>query len=533
MTFISISFIAFIAAVILVYFAVPSRYQWIVLLTASYVFYWINSGVLLLVMFGSTAATFLTARIIENISSNGKKYISERAGELTKEEKKALKEKTKKRTRLALFLGIVVVLGMLLFLKYFNFFGSNVSKLLSLAGIQAEVPVLNILLPLGISYYTLQAIGYMVDIYRGKYEADKNLCRFMLFISFFPQVIQGPIPRYNQLAPQLYEGHSFQYERFCYGAQLILWGWMKKLIIADRLAIPVNQIFDHSSGYHGIAVFFGAALYGLQVYTDFSGGMDIARGVSQILGIDLELNFRQPYFSTSIEDFWRRWHITLGAWMKDYVFYPLSLSKAFTKLSRKSRKVFGQFIGKRLPAFLAMFVVYFLVGFWHGPSWKYVAYGIWNGCFIMAGILLDETYGKLRKVFRIQSETVTWHAFQMTRTFILISVGRIFSRAAALSTALHMFRALCTEWYDLSFFLDGSLFDLGLNNANWILLAVSIIVLFLVDFLHEKDIRIRESIAKQSVIFRWGIYFTAVLLIFIFGIYGPEYDAASFIYGMF
>lgn len=531
MAFVSLPFILFIAAVTAVYFIVPKRFQWCVLLAGSYLYFWINSKWLVLILFAATLVTFLTGQAIYRVSSSGKKYIKENAKSLTPQDKKLYKENTKKKTRRILAVGIILVLGTLLFLKYFNFFAVNSNKVLKVAGV--EIPTLNLLLPIGISFYTLQAIAYMVDIYRGKYEPDRHLGKFMLFMSYFPQIVQGPIARYNKLAYQFYEEHRFDYKRVMFGIQLILWGWMKKVIIADRIATPANEIFSNYPQYSGFMVFLGAVFYGLQVYTDFSGGMDIARGVSQIFGIELELNFLQPYFSTSIEDFWRRWHMTLGGWMKDYIFYPLSLSKAFGNLSKKTRKLLGQFIGKRLPAFLAMFIVYFLVGFWHGAEWKYIAYGIWNGTFIMTGILLTEVYQKVREKLGIEETTFTWRLFQIIRTFIIVSLGRFFPRANGFRDALAMFRQMTVEWWDFSFIVDGRLLELGLDNANMILLAIAIIILFAVDYLHEKGVQIRETIAQQHIIFRWIIYLVAVFAILIFGIYGPGYDSAGFIYEQF
>lgn len=531
MAFVSLPFLLFISVTILVYFAAPDRFKWVVLLIASYLFFWFNSEMLVLVLFGQTLVTFFTALRIEKISTQSKDYLAAHKDELSSAERKELKNKSKDSARRVLRIGIILDIGTLLFLKYFNFFGDTANVVLTHFGI--KVPELNLLLPIGISFYTLQAIAYMVDVYRGKSEADKSLPKFMLFMSFFPQIVQGPIARYNHLAHQLYEGHKFDYQRFCYGIQLILWGFMKKLIIADRIGVPVDQIFDNFDEYHGIMIFLAGAGYGIQVYADFSGGMDIARGVSEIMGINLEMNFNQPYFSTSIEDFWRRWHMTLGGWMRDYIFYPLSLSKSFSKLGKTSRKYLGNYIGKRLPAFLAMFIVYFLVGFWHGSSWKYIAYGVWNGVFIAAGILLEDHYRAARNALRIEETSFTWRLFQIFRTFILCSIGRLFSRGTRLTASLAMMRSMTDCWWDLSPLTDGSLIKLGLSNANWYLLSISILVLFFVDYLHERGVHIREEIGRQQIIFRWAIYIMALFAVLIFGVYGTTYDSASFIYEQF
>ncbi len=531
MTFVSFTFLIFAAATVLLYFLLPKKIRWTVLLAASLVFYLVNSRWLLLALVACTLVTYVTGLCLATVNEGCAEQLARE--DLSREERKAVKDGAKKRGKALLTAGILLDLGMLLYLKYFNFFADNANRILSAAGIGFQIPGHKFLLPLGISFYTLQAISYMTDVYRGKCEADRNLAKFLLYMSFFPQIVQGPIPRYGKLAGQLYEGHSFDYDRLCRGLQLMLWGWFKKMVIADRADIPVTYLFYHYTRFEGPIVFFGAALYGIQVYADFSGGMDVARGICEILGIELDLNFRQPYFSTSVEEFWRRWHITLGAWMRDYVFYPLSLSKAFVSLGRRARKLLGTFIGNRLPSLLAMFIVYLLVGVWHGSSWKYAAYGIWNGLFIMSGILLDEFYGKAREKAGIDPDAAGWRLFQMVRTFAIISVGRIISRAQSFRCALEMLGRMLTHWWDLSFLLDGTLRKLGLDQANWFVLFLGTLLLLIVDLLHEKDVRIRDSLSREFVVIRWFVCIAAVLAILIFGIYGPAYSAASFIYEQF
>ncbi len=533
MTFVSLPFFLFVGATVLVYHLLPLKFRWVALLVASYVFYWLNSQALTAVLLATTLVTFGAGLWMQRVVDANRAAAEAGGKALSREEKKAAKAKAKKKAKRIMILGIALDLGALLFLKYFNFFGANVNRVLNRLGAGFSVPVLDLLLPLGISFYTLQAIAYLADVYRGKVKADRNPAKFMLFMSFFPQIVQGPIARHGQLAQQLYEGHRFDYQRVCFGAQLMLWGLFKKLVIAERVAIPVTYLFAHPDQYTGVMSFLAAALYGLQVYADFSGGMDIARGVAQMVGVELELNFTQPYFSNSIENFWRRWHITMGNWMREYIFYPLSLSRAFTNLGRKSRKLLGAYVGKRLPAFLAMFLVYFAVGFWHGADWKYVVYGLWNGVFIMSGILLENVYAKARNLCRIEETAVTWRAFRVIRTFILVSYGRFFSAAPSLGIALNMFGRTFQNPQDLSALTNGTLLKTGLNTANWVILAVFAVVLFYVDSKHERGVCFRSVFARQPLVFRWAIYIGAVLILLIFGIYGPEYNAAAFIYQQF
>ena len=526
MSFVSAFFLAFIAVVTVVYFVMPKTVRWVVLLVASYLFFFINSHFLILVLFAQTLVTYLCGRWMGIIDDKlALPADADRAA------KRAAKSEAKRLKKRAVHVGVVFNIGVWLFLKYFNFFADNANFILQLFNIQ--IPSLGLLVPIGLSFYTLQAVAYIIDVQRGKCEVDKSLPQFMLFMSYFPQIVQGPIPRYADLAMQLYKGHSFDYQRACFGAQLILWGLIKKLVIADRLGIPVSQVFDNYGYYSGFIVFLAAAGYGLQVYADFSGGIDIARGFSQIIGIDMQQNFRQPYFSRSIEDFWRRWHMTLGAWTRDYIFYPLSLSKSFANLGKSARKWFGTNIGKKIPPFLAMFTVFLFIGFWHGAEWRFILYGVFNGIFITLAILLDDKYEAAKERLHIDGESAGWKVFQMVRTFFLCSVGRFFSRSASVSQAFAMMGAAATGFFDFSCIVDGTLLTLGLNTANWVVLFIAILVLFGVDVIHEKRISIRAAIASQGIVIRWIIYLTAIAIPLVFGIYGTGYESASFIYQQF
>lgn len=531
MAFISFQFLIFVSLVIALYFILPKKWQWCVLLIASYVYYFINSEWLIIVLFGESLTAFCVGQLIENIRKDYSIKLNNIGDTITRDEKRKMQAETKKKCRQVLFVGIVVEISILLFLKYYNFFAQNAGIITRRFGVNFQK--LNLLLPIGISFYTLQAIAYMVDVNRGKTKADRNIFRFMLFMSYFPQIAQGPIPRYKQLASQLYESHFFDFQRFCYGIQLMLWGFIKKMIIADRLAIPVDALFNNISNYKGLILLFAALLYGIQIYTDFSGGIDIARGISQILGIDLELNFKQPYFAVSVEDFWRRWHITLGLFMRDYVFYPLSLSGSFANLGKKCRKILGNSVGKKIPAFLVMFLVYFLVGFWHGSGWKYVAYGIWNGTFIAGGILFTEVFAKIRKKLHINDKLFSWKLLQVIRTYLIISLGRFLVRSLDLKTAFVMFVRFFQKWYDYAFVFDGTLGTLGLKVSDWFLLTIMVLILFFVDYFHEKGVFIRGWISSQGIFFEILVFILAVVAIVILGVYGPGYDVEKFIYQQF
>lgn len=517
MGFLSFKFILFIATTFFMYFVVPKKYQWLVLLFFSYAYYFLNSRLLIAVLIAESVFVFIIGKIL---SSFNKK--------IKEQEDKNEKEQLKKKNKTVLSLGVLGVLGILIVLKYSNFVIENMNSLM-----HGNISLLNIALPIGISFYTLQAISYMVDVSKGKYDCDNNLLHFMLYMSYFPQIIQGPIPRYNKLATQLFEEHDYDYERVTHGLQLMFWGIAKKVIIADRIATPVAYIFENYNQFHGLMILFGAICYSVQIYADFSGGIDAIKGISEVFGIYLDDNFRQPYFSKSIEEFWRRWHITLGSWMKDYIFYPLSLSKSLNKLSKKSRKLFGDYIGKRIAPCIAMFVVYLLVGIWHGADWKYIAYGIWNGLFIMSGIMFENIYKNVLSKLKIKDDSKWFNVFRMIRTFLICSVGRLFSRALSLGSAFTMFKLLFTKFFDLSY-VNKELFDaLGLNVKNWILLIIMFGIVMIVDYLKEEGINIRESISKKPIYVRWVLYYLLILSILVFGLYGGGYDASTFIYGRF
>jgi D-alanyl-lipoteichoic acid acyltransferase DltB (MBOAT superfamily) len=529
MAFNSFSFFLFVFMTAGIYFIVPGEKRWIVLLIASYIFYILSAGSLVILLAFTTLVAFVSAMLIEK--SNTKYETAKKAeNQPTSDLISQLTSINKHEKRFISAVALTTIFTFLGIMKYSNFFSENISVLLSSFSVQTNFPRINLLLPLGISFYTFQTAGYLIDVSRGKIKADRNLLKYALFVSYFPQIVQGPISRYGELAPQLYTAHDFDYTRIKFGAQLILWGLFKKMIIADRLAFPVTTIFDNYRILNGGFIsFLGGALYSLQVYCDFSGGIDIARGVSQILGITLTENFRRPFFATSIEDFWRRWHITLSSWMRDYVFYPLSLSKASIWLGRASRKAFGKKIGKYIPTFTAQLITFTLVGIWHGPDWKFVAYGLYNGILICLGILIGPTINRNLITLKINTRKLSWRVFKIIGTFILVSFGRLFSRADSLSQALNMIKWTVLN-FDPSVLSKGTIGKIGLDPKDFGVLSISLFILLAVGIIQEKGIHVRELISKQGIILRWSIYFFGIFFIIIFGIYGIDYVSNDFIY---
>ena len=531
MTLISIEFAALWAITFVLYYIIPLKYRWTVLLASSAVFYFWNGLRTGYFMLLTVAVIWIVALILDKFNENHKAYLKSHT-DITREEKKALKAKVQKKKRLVLTAGLVICFGFLVFLKYFNFLSEQVFNIVGIFGIDAEAPKHDLAFPLGISFYTLQATSYIIDVYRGKLRAEKNVAKVALFVSFFPQIVQGPIGRFGHLAPQLYEGHRFNFTQFKYGLQLFLWGLIKKLTLAEYMGVIANEIFNNYTEYKGFEILLGSMIYGVQVYADFSGGMDMIRGVAQVFGIEMAVNFERPYFARSVSEFWRRWHITLGAWMKDYVFYPLSLSKAFSSMGKKTRKIFGNYIGKMLPTFLASFIAFFLVGVWHGSSYKYVAYGLWNSIIISGSILLEPFYKKVLTKLKVNTECFSWQLFQIFRTFLLVSIGRIFSRAESLTVSLKMLKNMFSE-FNPWVLTDGTLYTLGLEPREMFMVFLVILVLVVISLMQEKGIRIRESLDRQNMLFQWLVIIGAIVFVLIYGAYGTAFSAADFVYQQF
>ena len=377
---------------------------------------------------------------------------------------------------------------MLGIMKYTNFMLGNIDAVLRLFGSGKQIGVLNLTLPLGISFYTFQSISYVVDVYRGKHKAQGNFFKHALFVSFFPQLLQGPIGRYERLGSQLYEGHSYNLKELQFGVQRILWGFFKKMVLADRVNAAVLLIFHNYWNYGGWYNVLGVLLYSIQLYADFSGGIDIVIGIAQMFGITMDENFRQPYFSRSISEFWRRWHITLGTWMKDYVFYPFCLSKAMNKFGKWGKKHLGDHVGKTLPICLSNLLIFFIVGIWHGAEWRYIMYGMYNGVIIAFSNLVEPLYKKCLHACHINPHKKWWQCVQILRTFILVNIGWVFDcSAAGMESAIRMIKRMIT---DLRFDqLNAGMFkSIGLTSVDYIfLLAGCVVVLIISCLLYTSD----------------------------------------------
>lgn len=540
MTYTSINFIFFVLVTALLYFALPlKKHKWIVLLAASIFFYLVAGYKYAMFILFTAISTYLIGLWIDKISKNSKAVLKKNKADWDRETKKKYKNKIKVQKRLVMAFALVLNFGILAFLKYFNFFAGSLNDILGNFGINFSIPTLALFLPLGISFYTFQSMGYIVDVYREKTAAEKNPLKFMLFVSFFPQIVQGPISIYDQLAHQLYEPHSFDFTRFKHGMMLILWGFFKKLIIADRAVIAINTVTDSYNSYGGSTLLFTILLYSVQLYADFSGGIDISRGVAQIFGIDMIDNFKRPYFSKSINEYWRRWHISLGAWLKNYLFYPVAMSNVFINASKKmkgtrfGKTAAGAHIAKVLPTSVASLIVFLVVGIWHGADWKYVGFGLWNGLIIMVSILLQPVFDFILEKLHINPKSAWYSVFQMLRTFIIVLVGYVFDVAPGINESMNTFKLILTNQSFAQ--ARAQISELGLGKKDFIVILVGIIVIFIVSVIQERhpSTTIREMLDKKPFILRFALIFIGIMAVIVYGIYGSGYNPADFVYMQF
>ncbi len=530
MSFLSVTFMVFCVVLIILYYVVPKRIQKIVLLIGNYIFYmWANNWYLLFILF-TTCNTYLFGKKLGKLNKKQQRLKEADKNAPTSIGKVKL-EKITRFKRNTMYKAIFLNFGILVILKY----GADTLETYNIVAKQFGMglaPEISILVPLGISFYTFQTMSYILDVYRAKYKPEESILNFALFVSFFPQLVQGPISRYDQLAPQLYKEHTYEFKNISYGLQLMLWGFLKKLVIADRISTMTETIFNGYEYYQGSYVIFIAVFYSLQVYADFSAGMDIASGVAQCLDIHLVDNFKRPFFADSLAEYWRRWHISLNDWLRDYVFYPITVSKTFIKTGKFFRKVFGNTFGKYFTVYIATFIIRIINAIWHGGSPKYFVNGFYNGLIIIIGMQCRPYAQKLEQRLRIKTESIGWKFFCIIRTFTLISIGRVVVKAENTKVAFQMIKSILTTFNPWIWF-DGSLFTLGVSQREFYLLLAALIVLLSVSFMQEKGISIRDKIQEQGIVVRWGIYYAAILLVFLCGVYGIGYDATGFIYMQF
>lgn len=518
----------FLPLTILIYNIVPQKHRWKVLLVASYIFFWSISEKLIIYLLLSTLSIHHFGLWLKSLQNERNDILKKSE----KEKKKEIRKQYLKKQRNVLIFAVLLHLGVLIVLKYSKFLGTNINLVLNFIHCPFKLTIAKYAIPIGISFYTFQAISYMFDVYHEKINADRNLGRLALFMAFFPQIMEGPICRYQDTAMQLYEGRKTTYKNLTFGLQRILWGFAKKMIIADRLNALVKTVFTDYAQYDGGIIALGMILYTCQLYMDFSGTMDTVIGSAQIFGVKLPENFKQPFFSKSISDFWTRWHITLGAWFRDYIFYPLSLSEPLKKLTTKGRKKLGKHYGPLLASSIALFCVWISNGLWHGSAWNFIFFGMYHFGLILLANIMEPIVKVVTEKLHINRESTPYRIFQIIRTTCLVFIGELFFRAKGLKAGLIMLKTMFTD-FTLKSFADGTYLKLGIDIHDFVIVGIFVIVVFIVGIMKEKNIDIRERIASKNIVIRWTIYYLLILSVIIFGAYGVGYTPVDPMYASY
>lgn len=520
--------LVFLPLVLLIYQIMPRKFRPAVLLAAGYAFFFSFSRFLFVYLIGATIVMYAAGLLVDRMQQRFK----EQKKGMERAAVKTLKKRVTARERWVVAGGVVLLVGVLTVVKYYNFFAQNLTELLHLFSIEGGLKTVTFLQPIGISFYTLQAVSYIVDVYEGKIRADRNFGRVALYMAFFPQIMEGPIARYEQTAADLWQGAPLSYRNVSMGAQRILWGLFKKIVIADRLNVVVADIFTYYQNYDGAILALGAVAYTTQLYNEFSGCMDIVIGTAEMFGVTLPENFRQPFLSRNVSEFWRRWHVTLGAWLKDYIFYPVSLSGWVKKLGNRTKERFGKHGAKIVVSAAALFPVWLINGLWHGPQWSYIFFGMYYFVLIMAGIVFEPLTARFHERHQNLAAHKGFMVFQIVRTTILVVIGELFFRAPGPRQGLVMLKQILTNFH-ISALFSAPMAELGLDIHDAVLIFVAVAIVFAVGMLHEKGVHIRERIEKFPTPLRWCSYYAMILGNLIFGAYGDGYLEVDLIYANF
>ena len=517
-----------IPLLVLIYNLLPKKGRPFLLLIFSLGFFlFISKGLIIYLLLSITSIYFIGRLINKNYEERDKLI------ENNPDNKKEIKEKFKKNAKLILLLGLFFNLTFLFYFKYLNFFKENTNLLLNLFNIDFNFKLLKYAAPIGISFYTLSALSYILDIYYEKIKADKNIFKVALFVSFFPQIMEGPIARYSDTSEDLYAGKKVTFHSFCFGFQRIIYGFFKKVIIADRLNFIVNTIFKNYMVHDGMTTVVAIVGYMVMLYMEFSGTMDVVIGIGEIFGVKIPENFRQPFFAKNVSEFWTRWHISLGLWFRDYIFYPISLSKKMKKLTIKARKILGNHFGPLISGSIALFAVWFLNGLWHGAGYTFLFFGLYHFTMILMGNIFEPYIIKICNKLHINRENTIYRILQSVKMCIFVFIGELFFRAPTLTIGFRMLKKVFTDFHPINTISSGKLLTLGLDKSDYLVIFIGLIVIFIISLLKEKGHNIRDDISKKKIVIRWIILYIFILSILVFGAYGPGYIPVDPIYADF
>ena len=525
MQLISYSFVILWAITFAMYYLVPKKLQWYVLLVASILFYVIGlkGFPINLLLTGLTTygcGLFLRRNLVQEKA--------EAAQCADKESRKALKEVFRKKRKHVQIIYFAFNLGLLVFYKYAVIAVPFAEKMTGFhAGFLEKV-----IMPIGISFYTLTAMGYVVDVGRENCKVETNFLKVVLFLAYFPSVTQGPFNRFDKMKDQFEKSHDFEYDRMLRGIQRFVWGAFKKLVIADRIGIFVDRVYGvEVSSVPGSIFACATVLYMLQLYADFSGYIDMAMGVSETFDIMLPENFKRPYFAKSVAEFWRRWHITLGTWFKDYVMFSFVMSDPGRKIGKACRNKWNN-IGRHVVPIIGTMLVWFFTGIWHGRTISYMLWGIYYGVIMSISLVLEPSYALWKEKLRIKDGNKLWTLFCMVRTWLIVFVADVLIRSESLMQTGAIYVSFFTR-LGLGSLISKEITSYGLNKYDFMLLFAVLLAWLAVSVLEEKGEDVRSYLAARPMFVRWACYYVVVLLLLVTGIYGGSYDTAAFMYQSF
>ena len=511
MSLVSSLFLAFVAAVVLLYYILPKSFRFWVVLAASLAFSAFLGFYTLLFVLISAVLCYIGGLLSGPSKSNAIRNA-------------------------AAIITVVINIGLLCAVKYYNVLGFAAERLNLLFGASEQANTFFLYaVPVGMSFYVLQTTGYILDCRWEKIAPEKNFFKVLLFSTYFPQLMSGPMNTYASLSAEFEKAKEvkFDFSRISDGAVRVAWGFFKKLVIAERAAIVVNKIYADHLTYTGWFIPLGVFFFAIQLYTDFSGCMDVVIGVSHMLGIELPENFNCPFFSKNVKEYWRRWHITLGAWLRDYLMYPVLKSTPLIKIGDWSKAKFGKKNGKKVPTYIALLILWFAVGYWHGGLWNYViGSGILHFIYIVLGMIFEPLFKKIRP--KIGADKLYFRIFQSVRTFILMLTGFVFFRSASVGDAVDMYAAIFRK--SETAFNWTNFTATGMTLAHLIVLIVAVLIVCAVDaykYQPSEDDQPRSAIAflrSKGVVLLWAAFMVLVVATLVFGMYGLGYDSGSFIY---
>ncbi|QCR22388.1 MBOAT family protein [Pontibacter sp. SGAir0037] len=489
MLFNSFEFLLFFPVVTLLYFLLPHRYRWMLLLAASCVFYMFFKAVYILILFFTIVVDYAAGICIED-------------------------SKTPERKKVFLLASLVANIGVLAVFKYFNFLNDNITSLSQWLGYENHIPYLHILLPIGLSFHTFQAMSYTFEVYRGHQQAERHFGIYALYVMFYPQLVAGPIERPQNILHQFYEKHYVDYHRIVSGLQLMAWGLFKKVVVADNLALMVDNVYNKPTAYTGISLVLATCFFAFQVFCDFSGYSDMAIGSAQVMGFTLMKNFNRPYLATSIPEFWSRWHISLSTWFRDYLYIPLG--------------------GNRVPKwrwYFNLLVVFLVSGLWHGASWTFIVWGALHGFYQVSGFMTKKLREKVADQIGLTAFPRLHHTLQLLSVFVLVSFAWIFFRATSLQDAVYIAYHAVAGLGNIKELAEGDWQHLVFLDTSPKIFAVGLGSVILMSVIHRQQnhLSIRQLIATRPVWQRWGLYYLFLLVVLIFG----QFGAGEFIYFQF